>query len=343
MKDLIDPKLLAWLRCPVSGEPLHVSADKLMTKDGHTYDVVEGIPCLIPATMEPTHSGYADAMAKEADRKFSIDVDSFMDRMLVPTCGNLFHGVKLRGRYPIPDMPKELPEGLVLDVGCNWGRWSIGASSAKRRLIGIDVEIETMLVAQALARKLTPDNMPFFVQGDARNPPFVSGIFDGVISYSVLQHFSRANATLALDQLNRVMKPGATAVIQMPNKAGLKARLTVARRGGDVEGSAFDVRYYSIDDLIGFFERHIGPARWRVDCFFGLNVHARDREFVQPSKRWIVDLATYLLKASEKSPTVARYSDSVFISATKPLAARGKDEPAVAEPAPEPALSIATR
>lgn len=316
MTDLIAPQLLALLRCPVSGKPLRISGDKLVTDDGHAYDVVHGIPRMVPADMEHTHNGYGPLM-EDVDESMSVNIDTWLDTMIVPTCGNLFRGVKLRGEYPIPDLPADLPDGLVLDIGCNWGRWSIGASNEKRQVVGMDIDFEALLIAQGLARKLTPNRMPFFVHADARRTPFAPGVFDGVFSYSVIQHFSKANAAIILGEVSRVLKSGGTAVIQMPNKAGLKARITLARRK-DPEGAQFDVRYYSIDELLALFERQIGDARWSVDCFFGLNVHARDRDLVHPSKRWIVDVATVAQKISDAVQPIGRLCDSVFITATKP-------------------------
>jgi hypothetical protein len=83
------------------------------------------------------------------------------------------------------------------------------------------------------------------------------------------------------------------------------------------EGAEFDVRYYSIADLLRLFENRIGKSEWYVDCFFGLNVHARDRDLIPPSKRWIVDLAEMFLWANKKFRFIGRFSDSLFVSSTK--------------------------
>ncbi len=74
---------------------------------------------------------------------------------------------------------------------------------------------------------------------------------------------------------------------------------------------------YSVSDLLRLFENMIGKSEWYVDCFFGLNVHAHDRDLVPLSKRWIVDLAEVFLWTSKKFPFIGRFSDSVFVSSTK--------------------------
>jgi ubiquinone/menaquinone biosynthesis C-methylase UbiE len=236
--------------------------------------------------------------------------------MLVPTCGNLFRGVHLSDDYPIPDFPDFPKESVVLDLGCNWGRWSIAGAKTGCRIIGVDVHLQALLCARWLSRKLVPNIEPLFVLADARCLPFASESFDGTFSYSVIQHFSRNNAAIILGELDRVMRHGAKSVVQMPNKTGLAAILTKPHSRIS-EGSEFDVRYYSINDLLALFESKIGKSDWYVDCFFGLNVHARDRRFVPTSKRWIIDLADLLYRTSQVLPALGRLADSVFISSTK--------------------------
>ena len=126
---------------------------------------------------------------------------------------------------------------------------------------------------------MLPLKQPYFVLADARYLPFSAAVFDGVFSYSVIQHFSKADTVSVLSEIRRVMKSGAQSVIQMPNKAGIGAALC-KRRIRNVRANGFDVRYYSIDELISMFRKAIGDSDWLVDCFLGLNIHAHDRKFV---------------------------------------------------------------
>jgi hypothetical protein len=96
----------------------------------------------------------------------------------------------------------------------------------------------------------------------------------------------------------------------------LRSLLVLARRGFS-EGSEFDVRYYSIGELLQLFSQHIGRSDWRVDCFLGLNVHAYDRKFVRPSRRLIIDIAEVLRRVSETLPFLRRYADSILVSSVK--------------------------
>jgi SAM-dependent methyltransferase len=315
---MLDATLLSILRCPSTGEPLHENEGRLVSSGGTcSYEVIEGIPCLIPPETISTHSGYDDLMDHNRQvREVDIDLDAYLNGMLVPTCGNLFQGLKLAGRYPIPDFPAHLPPGLTLDVGCNWGRWTIAGALAGRRMVGVDIHLEGLLVARQLARKLVPGNAPYFVLADARYLPFATESFDAVASYSVVQHFSRANAAVILGELGRVLRLGGSAAIQMPNWGGLKARLTMGRKRF-ADGAEFDVRYYAITDLLAMFQHKIGASRWSVDCFFGLNVHAKDKPLLLPSRRLLVDIAEAFRWMSSVLPNFGRLADSVWITAEK--------------------------
>jgi SAM-dependent methyltransferase/uncharacterized protein YbaR (Trm112 family) len=318
----IDDDLLKILRCPATGLSLQMDGDGLVSTDGTThYPVINGIPCLIPASVMPTHVGYEEIVVENEIYKKSKgytdeQVQRFLDEMLVPTIGNLFRGVRLSGDYPIPDFSEFSLGGTVLDVGCSWGRWSMAGAKAGHRMIGVDIQLESLFCARRLAQKLVPSDQPYFVLADARYLPFSDGSFDGAFSYSVIQHFSKTDAAAILGEIKRVMKHGAQSVIQMPNKKGIGSIVSI-RRSHKSECVGFGVRYYSIDELISMFGEQIGKSEWFVDCFFGLNVHARDRKFVPAFRRWIIDIAELFLRVSRTVPVLGRLSDSIFVRSTK--------------------------
>src|SRR5580658_6454411 len=255
---VIDPRLLRILRCPTSGLQLRVEGGDLVSTDGsRSYPVIGGIPCLMPDSPEPTHRGYRlllEENRKQGDAHVTEeDVASFVQAMIVSTCGNSFRGTNLAGVYPIPDFPNVFGADNILDVGCNWGRWSIAGAKAGYRLIGVDIHLKSLMCARWLSQKLTPGNEPFFVLADARHLPFAAESFGGVLSYSCIQHFSKKHAEVILSELSRVMRPQARSLIQMPNKRGIRSTVALAlRRFSD--GAEFDVRYYSISDLLRLFE-----------------------------------------------------------------------------------------
>lgn len=283
--------------------------------DADDFETFDGIPLLIPQGASSTHSGFDDILKdNERAKSAKIDIDAFIDGMIVPTCGNLFHGVKLRDRLPIPDFPR-MRRGVTLDIGCNWGRWSIAGALAGHTMVAMDIHLESLLVAREIAQRLVPHNMPLFVLGDARSLPFKTVSLENVFSYSVIQHFSRENAALILSETGRVLRAGGKAVVQMPNAGGLKARMT--GKSANEAGEQFDVRYYSIENLLDLFKQHIGPSEWLVDCFLGLNVHAKDVALLPLSKKPVVYAAEMLKALSWAIPPFARLSDSVWVQARK--------------------------
>ena len=293
--------------------------DFLVNADGtRRYETVAGIPILLPDDVDATHSGYMQI--REENRRLALaagtiadrEIDEFLDGMIVPTCGNLFHGVRLRGDYPLGEMP-EFARSPVLEIGCNWGRWAIGGARKGMRVIGVDIHLKSLLCASHLAKKLAPQNKPLFVVADARRLPLADGSMGGVFSYSVLQHFSQENCASILSEVRRVMSPNSRSVIQMAHSGGIRAR--IAKRAGP--DSEFDVRRYPVRELTHMFERQIGPSQWKVDCFLGLNVHARDWRFAPPARRGIIAAAEILQAASRFIPHLRKLSDSVFVESVK--------------------------
>src|SRR5262249_53994384 len=80
---------------------------------------------------------------------------------------HLIGGVK---KYPIPACRMPRGEGKVLlDIGCNWGRWCVAAARAGYSPIGIDPSLGAVLAAKRVSAQL---GVPArFVVGDARRLP----------------------------------------------------------------------------------------------------------------------------------------------------------------------------
>src|SRR5205085_127564 len=111
----------------------------------------------------------------------SGEVDPFVQQEIVKTNGLLYTGV-LGGlrRYPIPEIPlPKTTDGLrLLDIGCNWGRWSIAAGRRGYQAIGIDPGMAAIEAANRVSRAL--GQSPGFLVGDGRSLPFPDQSFDVV-------------------------------------------------------------------------------------------------------------------------------------------------------------------
>src|SRR5258705_11882356 len=97
---------------------------------------------------------------------------------------------------PNPEMPvEEGPGGTLVDIGCNWGRWTIAAARRGYRTIGVDPSLQALLAARAVCAQLGVE--ADFVIGDASHLPLRSASIDTAFSYSVIQHFSKPDTPRA--------------------------------------------------------------------------------------------------------------------------------------------------
>ena len=78
--------------------------------------------------------------------------------------------------------------------------------------VGIDVSLPTVLQA----REITWNRAPLFAAGDVRQIPFRSDTFDVVYSMGTIEHMPDYERAVA--EIFRVLKPGGTAIVGVPNK-----------------------------------------------------------------------------------------------------------------------------
>jgi uncharacterized protein YbaR (Trm112 family) len=151
----VDPQLLQRLICPRHRTALLEDGSRLRCEDGHEYPVVEDIPVILdegPQTLwvaelslnSARQNGtaldpyYVDTIGIADDEKAVLRrrlLDRMADDFIDPIVSFLVgatNGIAykhLRGRlsdYPIPELRLPTANGKVLlDVGCNWGRWCI--------------------------------------------------------------------------------------------------------------------------------------------------------------------------------------------------------------------------
>jgi SAM-dependent methyltransferase/uncharacterized protein YbaR (Trm112 family) len=311
--------MIEQLACPRDYSRLEQRGEMLVCPEKHEYPYVDGIPVLVvDDQIEPTQPGYwakpeqiAAVRAAEPPAIAGEGVDPYVAELILGTHGNLYK--HLSGglpRYPIPELP--LPPGrgeLLLDIGCNWGRWTIAAARAGYRPIGIDPSFEAIVAARRIARQLGVD--ADYVVADARVLPFADHAFDVVFSYGVLQHFSKGDVAVAVEEIGRVAKPDATTWVQMPNALGLLNVVRLAQRRFR-EGEHFEVRYWRPGELKRVFGR-IGPTELSTDGFFTLNPQKRDLDLLPRRFRALVRVSETLKRAH--APTTL--ADSVNVRSTR--------------------------
>jgi SAM-dependent methyltransferase len=296
----------------------------LVCPSGHTFSIVEGIPVLLLDAHDPTHPYCAQSLdATRAERSppaahvNGVDgIDPFVQAEIVKTNGNLYrHLLGRLPRYPIPTLRLPPGEGrLLLDVGCNWGRWTMSAARAGYRAVGVDPGLDAARAGQRVARQL--GLTVAFVVGDARKLPFADGTFDASFSYSVFQHFDKGNAQQAIREMSRVTALDGTVLVQMANLLGIRQGFNRVRQLMAGDTNEFRVRYWLTSELRRTFEAIIGPSRLEVDGFFSLNAQATDLDLMTPFYGWVVRASEAMRKAAQVVPPLLHVADSVYVQAT---------------------------
>lgn len=316
----IDPWLLDQLICPVDKSVLTLEKRSLHCPSGHCFPVVGGIAVLLNPAKNPevdipplTLSSLEKLFLKDIG---TAPVDTYVQNAICATNGIMYHSLigKL-DHYPIPNIPLPLGAGKVLlDVGCNWGRWSVAASRQQYRVIGMDPNPEAVFAAGRVARKLGVNAL--FVAADARYLPFKSHSIDQIFSYSVLQHFARHDVHQTLRELSQVLKPGGGVLIEMANRYGLRSFYHQMRRGF-TDGSKFDVRYWSPFELRKTWEENFGPSKLIVDGFFSLNPQPQEAHLLPKKFQWVVKLSELVKRISLIIKPIQFFADSLYVQSVK--------------------------
>ncbi len=319
------------LICPRDKSDLRRDGEHLVCPHFHNYPIVDGIPVMliddVPQTLpdltQRSLAAAASRFAETAPRGSTNGaVDSFVQEIIIGTNGNLYGRIAGRlPRYPIPEMrlpPAREEARDLLDLGCNWGRWSIAAAGRGYRPVGMDPGLESILPARRIARQLGVEAR--FIVGDGRYIPFRDGRFDVVYSYGVLQHFSLTDAKLAIAEAARVAAPSGTVLIQMAARYGLLSIFQQARRGfRDARG--FEVRYWKPSDIEAAFRSLIGPTILSADGYLTLNPQPSDLDLLPFHSRQIVRVSEAIRALSRRIPALLEIADSIFATSVKNAAA----------------------
>jgi SAM-dependent methyltransferase len=325
-----------WLRqhlaCPRDRLAVSVRGDVVRCAAGHEYVCFDGIPIMLVEEAAPTHVEYERSVRAARDiaaGRFHDDlreklaaegIGVYVQQAVAATCGGLYAPLigKLP-RYPIPELrlPAAQRGESFLDIGCNWGRWSISAARHGYTVIGIDPSLRAVRWARKVAEQCGV--AASYVVGDARRLPFRDGAVDVAFSYSVLQHFSRPDAMQALAQIGRVLAAGGASVVQMANGLGPR-NMWVQLRRGLRERAYFDVHYWSPRSLRRAFEGAIGPSALEADGFFSLNPQASDLDLLRARHRLVVTLSERLRKLSRRWPWLVHCADSVYVTSRRAAA-----------------------
>lgn len=320
--------LMSSLVCPVDFDALSwAGGSARCLQSGHEFPVVHGIPVMLRSDVRQTHNsattsltwtGAIDRFEPAPTVGTAEAIEPFVQEAVAATSGNLYRPLLHRlVNYPIPDM--RLPTAgsagsRLLDIGCNWGRWCVAAGRRRYTPVGIDVNLQAVLAARSVLQRCSIEGD--LVVADARYLPFRAETFQAIFSYSVLQHFSRPDTRLAVREAGRVLERGHPALIQMPNRYGIRSAYHQAKRGFR-DARDFEVRYWRPSELAAIFTQLIGPTKLEVDGFFGLGIQPTDAHMFLRRHRAVVKVSELLRKASNTASVLTWLADSLYVRSVR--------------------------
>lgn len=119
--------------------------------------------------------------------------------------------------------------GRVLDLCCGFGRHSLALAEAGVAVVGLDLSAE--LLADASGLEGGERLRGRLVRGDALALPFRARSFDGLVNlFSSFGYFGERGDARMLDEIARVVRPGARVVLDLMNPARIRAQLVPESR-----------------------------------------------------------------------------------------------------------------
>jgi SAM-dependent methyltransferase len=134
-------------------------------------------------------------------------------------------------------------ESLVLDLGCNTGKWSRELARKKLNVIGVDLDLGALREGNI---QNTENWRPQFANASAEALPLSSGKFDAVICLDMLDIVP--DDCRAIQEIYRVLKPGGQLIITVLSRL---RRHTLTRIS-----FAEHIRNYTYDELSYLLEQN---------------------------------------------------------------------------------------
>jgi carbamoyltransferase len=207
---------------PYTGEPLVVSSQMAVNPvTGKVYPVEEGILRLFV----PTESTLADNFTDVTET-----VKQFYEKTPFPNYDDLDNRRALLVKARVGLFARLLNEQIpfnarVVEIGCGTGQLTNFLASAYRTVVGIDVCLNSLRLAQKFKTEHGLERATF-AQMNLFRPGLRDGFFDYVISNGVLHH--TGDTRLAFRRISCLVKPGGYVAVGLYN--AYSRQLHYARR-----------------------------------------------------------------------------------------------------------------
>ena len=211
---------------------------------------------------------------------------------------------------------------FALDVGTGQGTDAILFSKRCDCVVAVDISLNALITAKALARSANVKNKVFFIQADAEHLPFREDVFDLVYCKDVLHHV--CDSVQSIREMKRVAREEARIVAVEAN--GLNPQMV-----------AIGLIYFSIDK--GVFRNtssKLSNIFWKADLkdvqvteteFFPRHVFF---EYRSPLNRFLMSHKDSMLRFLSRMENgwqrlvfLPRFSNYLIVSAYKITDARG--------------------
>lgn len=215
---------------------------------------------------------------------------------------------------PTYELPVKKGAGVMLDIGCGWGRWLSAGYEKGYIPIGIDMRLE---FCKASLQSLNIQNKNgYAVVADLENLPFKDNIFNLVWSYSVIQHTHKSRLINCLDSINRVLSNTGFTKLEFPNRFGIRNRFIKINKNDDNYNS-WAVRYYSIFEYKKIINKYLSNFKYSNHSFIGIGVLKEDLNYLKGTKYLLTVISLFFSKITKFIPLLIRFSDSIYVTANK--------------------------
>jgi ubiquinone/menaquinone biosynthesis C-methylase UbiE/peptidoglycan/xylan/chitin deacetylase (PgdA/CDA1 family) len=188
-----------------------MGADPTMAEFVMTLRGISKIPAMIRDRILIATRSKDGPQGADVLEKFDKDVDKYSDQYKGSSA--VAHSFTAR-RRKVYELIDGVDAKRVLDVGCGPGVMAGYFASRDADLYGID--ISNRMISRCAERFKSSERLHFSV-GDVERLEFPDGFFDIVICMGVLEYLDGDAA--ALGEISRVLKPGGTMIVTLPNKS----------------------------------------------------------------------------------------------------------------------------